>query len=624
MSVTTILLFFIYTYGLGFTITHFLKNSNNFLERNLIRVGIGIGAFVFLGIFLNLLKIPLDWKIFLVLSLIYPLFVLFKKIKLNELKKPRLKFRLTKSNVNVFIVLIIFFICLQMYVGGAFQYPYLENDDPWDHALSVKYVSLEKTVYEPKNFDFQYIDPYPPGYDLLIGVLHQTSPSLSWTLKFFNSLIISLGILFFYFFAKIFIGNKNKALFATFILALVPSYFTHFIWAISLAVMLFFPAMYCLEMIKRDRKWIYPAMIVISSILLVHPSLSIKLGIMFGIYWLVKAIIEKSLLKEILIAEIGGLLLSFVWWLGKWKSMFLLQVTASESITTSTTLFSKIQSIFSPTAGTATKAYSFNDFFIAKPFGGINIHLGWGIFATFLVFIGLIYCIIKYKKLFKKENVWMPITIVWFIFTFLGTNSATFNLPLGFYAFRFWLLLAIPVVLISSIGLWFLFKVGKKVSIPKLIILIIVVIGVLLTSGYQKYNQNYNTMWPPGVFWTSNEEIQGYVWLRTLPPDTKVFTYSTTDKPIIGFDKYSCEWCDNVIMFRENILDKNVSQLYSFLKNNDYEYIIISGMAYKSFGQKFGENKTKETITNLLNNIQDSIKFTVAYQTKGALILNVN
>jgi len=622
MQILTILLFLIYTWGLGFTATSFIKNSENFLERNIIRIGIGLGIFVVLGVLLNLLRIPLDWKIFLVLSLVYPLFILIKKIKSKEFKKP--SFKLTKSNLNILIVLVIFFVCLQMYAGGAFKYPYLEDDDPWDHALSVKYVSLEKTVYQPANYNFQYIDPYPPGYDLIMGILHQTSSSISWTLKFFNGLIISLGVLFFYFFAKLFMKNKNKALFATFVLATIPSFLTHFIWANSLAIILFFPAVYCLEMIRHDKKWMYLSMIVIAGILLTHPSQAIKLGIMFGIYWLIKAIIERNLLKNILIAELGGLLLSFIWWLGKWKAMFLPQITSSDNVTASTSIFTKIQSAFSPTAGTATRAYSFNDFFIAKPFGGINVHLGWGIFVSFLVIIGLIYCIVKYKELFKKENAWIAVTLVWFVFTFLGTNSMTFNLPIGLFAFRFWLLLAIPVALLSSIGLWSLFKFAKRFKIPSLIILIIVILGVFATSGYQKYNHNTLPTWPPGVSWTSTEELQGYLWLKTLPVNTKMFSYSTTDKFIIGLDKYSCEWCDNIVKFRENILDKDINQLHSFLKSNTYEYIIISGMSYKYLGTEFGENKTKELVDSLLTNIQDSTKFTMAHQTKGAIIFKVN
>lgn len=246
MSIITLLLFFAYSFGLGFTVTNFIKNSKNFLERNLMRIGIGLGVFVVLGVILNFLHILIDWKIFLALSLILPLFVLFKKIKLKELKTPKLKLKLTKSNLSILIALGIFFFCLHMYVDGAFQYPYMEDDDPWAHAMTAKYVSVSKTVNDPPNFDFHYIDPYSPGYTMLMAILHQTNDSISWTLKFFNSLIISLGILFFYFFAKSFTKNRNKALFATFILAVIPSYFTHFIWAHTFVIMLFFPTMYCL------------------------------------------------------------------------------------------------------------------------------------------------------------------------------------------------------------------------------------------------------------------------------------------------------------------------------------------------------------------------------------------
>ena len=145
-----------------------------------------------------------------------------------------------------------------MYQKGAFSYPYLEDDDPWDHAKGIKFVSLEKTVDTPSYFEdrfFYYMDPYPPGYEATQGILHQTNDSIQWSMKFFNALIISLGIIFFYFFAREFIGNSKKALFATFVLAMIPCYLSHFIWAHALVITLFFPAMYCLERIKYDKKW---------------------------------------------------------------------------------------------------------------------------------------------------------------------------------------------------------------------------------------------------------------------------------------------------------------------------------------------------------------------------------
>ena len=90
-----------------------------------------------------------------------------------------------------------------MYHKGAFNYPYLEDDDSWSHAMGVEYVSIEKTVFEKTSVGFHYIDPYPPAYEMLFGIIHQTNDSIYWTLKFFNALIISLSIIFFYFFAKV-------------------------------------------------------------------------------------------------------------------------------------------------------------------------------------------------------------------------------------------------------------------------------------------------------------------------------------------------------------------------------------------------------------------------------------
>jgi len=78
MSLITILLFFIYTWGLGYTATYYLKNSQNFIEANIIRIGIGLGIIPILGVLLNLLGIPLDWAVFLILSVIFPVIFFIK------------------------------------------------------------------------------------------------------------------------------------------------------------------------------------------------------------------------------------------------------------------------------------------------------------------------------------------------------------------------------------------------------------------------------------------------------------------------------------------------------------------------------------------------------------------
>ena len=557
MSILTIILFFVYTWGLGFTATKIIRNikeSDSILERNLMRIGVGLGILPILGVLLNLLHIPLDWKIFLVLSFALPIYYALKKIRTKELSIPKLNFKLTKSGLILFIVLLLFFITLFMYSSGAFSYPYLEDDDSWSHAASAEYISLEKTAYSPAGFNFDYIYPYPPGYSIVMGLLHQTSPSLLWTLKFFNALIISLGIIFFYFFAKEFMGDKNKALFSTFVLAAIPCFLSHFIWSHALIVILFFPAFYCLERIKHDRKWVWIAALVIAGICVIEVTETIKFGVLFGIYLVIKSVINRNFQKEIFFAGLFGLLISFLWWGSMLARLGIRGILGSKAATAALGVTKPFLSFFS-IKGTATRLYTFNDFFIAKTQNMINNPVGVGIIISILLAISLIYIFIKYKESFSKEKVWIPISLFWLIFTFLGIHGGT-RIPIALFSFRFWMLFAIPVSLLSSEGAWFLFDLGKKINLSKMTVLVVIIIGVILTSGYQKYAVN-TAVWPPGAEWGSMEEVQGYTWLETLPVNTKVFGLCSDSSSlhIIGFDKFDCVWCKDELNFRKEAIN---------------------------------------------------------------------
>ncbi len=429
MSFITILLFFVYTWGLGFSLTKWIKNSENFLERNIMRIGIGLAAFVLLGVLFNLFKIPIDWKWFLLASIIIPLLSLILFIKKLIKKEQTLTFpkpQLTKSNLYIILVLIIFSLTLFMYTKGAFSYPYLEDDDPWGHAEGTKYVAVEKTIetdvesleerFKGVRF-FGYLDPYPPGYDMLLGVLHQTAPSLNWTLKFFNALFISLGIVFFYFFVKHLTNNSKKALFSTFVLAAIPAYFTHFIWAHSLVVPVFFVVMYCLEQFKEDKKWAYAAAVVFAAMLLIQPSKIFKLVPMVALYLIIKWLLERKFPTYQVLSIISGIILSLAWWFEKAKNMLTIKVAAriegtAAEVAQSTgildlikTTLGRLPEIFPPEGGSATRAYNFNDFFYAQSQGLINTSVGIGIFVYLLLFITTVFLLWYFYKHTKlKQN----------------------------------------------------------------------------------------------------------------------------------------------------------------------------------------------------------------------------
>lgn len=630
MDILTIILFFIYTWGLGVGVTYFVKESKNIFERNLMRVGFGLGAFVVILTILNLLRIPLDWKIFLGLSLIFPAISLVKR---RKLKTSPLK--LTKANLYILFVIIITLGALFMYAGGAFKYPYLENDDPWKHTLGMKFVSEQKTAYQPDNMEIKYLDPYPPGYDGLFGILHQTTSSLYWTMKFFNALILSLGFIFFYFFAKEFTKNSTIAVFATFILASLPSFFTHFIWAHTMVIVLFFPTMYALERIRKDRNWMYPGMIALASVLLTQPSQAMKLVVMVGLYFLVRWAYERKFPTHTFIAMAAGGVISLAWWATSAASMIgqrfakISRGAAADAVETANSgIIGKIsffiENYFYPSQGSATRPYSISDFLIAKDYGGINVHVGWGLVATILIVIGIILVIAKYKEYFKKKNLWVTVVLAWFVFTFLGVNSMTFNLPVGFFAFRFWLLLAIPAALLAGLASDSLLRYAEKYKVPAAVVVIVIIAGVFFFSGLPKYKQNTSTGWSFGVGFTSPQEVVAHTYFHSLPDNTKVFHYNNrTDIFTLGFDMYSCSWCPEIIEFREDMFGKDEETLYRFLKRESYEYIVIGGISYKYYMREYTENKTIETLQDLTTSMAESNHFRVAHQTQGAIIFKV-
>ena len=737
MVFLTIVLFLAYTYGLGFSLASFVKESENFLERSLMRIGLGLSTMVTLGLFLNLIHIPLDWRIFLFLSLAIPAFFIVRNIK-SIIKNPSPKFKITKYDLAILVMLIIFFATFYMYAKGAFSYPWLEDDDSWAHAIGAKYVAVEEKVFAKESL--RYIDPYPPGYDMVIGILHQTNDSLYWTLKFFNALIVSLSIIFFFFMAKEILG-KNKALFSAFALASVPGFLSHFIWAIALTVPLYFVSFYALERIKHDKKWAFVAAVVIAATLTISPSHSTYFGIFFVIYYLIKAITKKSFLVYDAAAGILGALISFFFW---WMPSIISHGLKGTIKGLGTTLEAGILNV----AGTGDRIYSLNDFFVAQKNSMINNPTGIGIILSLLIVACMASLILNYYKELKKNKtavfaiffalavialsflsytyvktvqrgtlprevgsvpffeflrdqiffiasfllmlfVFVSLLVInhknpdfkeghiiiilaWLIFSFYAVNAGPFHFKLS--PFRAWSIFVIPVAILASEGMWLVFAAFKKhnlamqavffifslffifsdyfefssfsgfffplapVFLIKSVLFLfvismiflsyskksihytnvyvasIIILGILSTSAYQKYSIN-TAVWPPGAFWTSNEELQGYMWFKDkIPSGAKTFTFSN-NAVIIGLDKFICHWCSDVKEYKISGFNESIEQNYYRLKKDGYKYVIIDGQAVR----KFGINETNNKIQGFLN----SNKFKPVFNNNGMLIFGV-
>ena len=74
MGITSIVLFFVYFWGFGFAVEKLIRArpANNFLEKNIMRIGIGVAALIITAMIFNVVGIPLDWKLFFVLAIAFP------------------------------------------------------------------------------------------------------------------------------------------------------------------------------------------------------------------------------------------------------------------------------------------------------------------------------------------------------------------------------------------------------------------------------------------------------------------------------------------------------------------------------------------------------------------------
>ena len=291
-------------------------------------------------------------------------------------------------------------------------------------------------------------------------------------------------------------------------------------------------------------------------------------------------------------------------------------------------IISFVQNYFQPNLGTATRPYTFNEFFTAQHSNMINNPIGWGIVITLLTIFSVIIVLVMAKKYYLYKTYYPIVTLGWLVLTFLIVNSATFNIP-GLFGFRTWLLLALPAAIICAEGFFVLLQlIPQQVKWGRLMLVGLVVVGLWYTAGAQKYSVN-TAMWPPGASWTSMEDVQLYLWLNSnLPKNTKVMDFSgSQNNEIIGMNMDNCDWCAGNIEFRKGFLNKTAGQVYTFLKQEGYEYLILDGgRSVRAFEAESGslENAQKVISEKFQEYLTAEDKFRGVYQNQGGVVLKVS
>jgi len=592
--IASIIFFFVVAFGLGIGLTKLLNlKFENPFESKCMSNAFGLAIFSVLAIIFNFLHIPLNYIIFLVLGIAGILFAFYK----DNFKLPKIE--LNKQDIYAIGAALLAVILFLVYLKGAFAYPYFEDDDPWGHAIGTSYIAEHQTFSRypagvtEQNFFRTYMEPYPPAYDTLMGVIHQTNNNVMWTLKFFNVFLIALGILFFYFFAKEFTKSKKKALFATFIITVLPCFMSHFIWAQTLALVLFFPALYASEKIKEDKKWAILAIISIAAIFVSQPSSAMFFVIMFIIYWLSKLVTaffnkEDVFSKEnntIILSLIAGGILSLIYWIptllkyGLKMTMegvgIVLGLFGAENVDTS-----------------GGVVYGIKDYMIAPLASKMDQPIGLGIVVFFLVLFSLFILCFNIKKI--KTSHYLLTTIAWFVFTFIGTEGNA--LPFKLFPHRFWAFMAIPAAFLVAEVLVSITASLKDKSL-KYLVLIVLIAGILWTSGYPKYVVE-TSQWPPGATWSSGEELQGYMSLQDkLPKDTPVFNICSHEGKLLAFGMYTPPYDPDLFWFKIQAENKTLDDIYSTAKKRNFDYVVVDAYCTR----RMSINQTNALLQQMVN-----------------------
>lgn len=328
MSWFSIGYFFVVTITTGFLIDLLIKDWRaDWLEKMMMRIGVGLAALSVTGAIFNLLHIPLDFRIFLGPGILFCIGAWFRKRHSSTTadKNFRTTFRQFWKQRTFwygFVVIALFVVTMHMYLTGTFAYTYFEDTDPWGYTAVADYIGEHKTFTAPY-YSIQYGEPYTQGYQIVMGVLSQTNDSIYWTMKFFSALVISFSIPFMFYFTRRFSQNDEAALLASLFLFSAPAWVSHFVYSLHYNMTIFVVLLYILaQMIPKKSVasceksgWAWLGIIIYASMLINHFSSVFHASIFCLAYLLTRVLAEKQIDWKTLMVFFGGGLLSLVFFI---------------------------------------------------------------------------------------------------------------------------------------------------------------------------------------------------------------------------------------------------------------------------------------------------------------------
>lgn len=122
--------------------------------------------------------------------------------------------------------------------------------------------------------------------------------------------------------------------------------------------------------------------------------------------------------------------------------------------------------------------------------------------------------------------------------------------------------------------------------------------------------------WPPGVIWTSNEELAGYIALPdNLPLGSRIFAPCTLDEKVIGNNMAADPWVAAQRDMKEHFSNKTTQEIIAHPITYRYAYLTLD----TSCTSKIGENRTQE----IADGLSKSGRFTQVVSAPGFMLVKM-
>ena len=607
------------SYFIGYSLTGDVFRADDYLELLFMRMGFGLCALPVLFVLMGTAGVPLRWHIVLVLSLARPVYQLLTKFSSGGLSLEAFRRKPTRIKVGwqTAAACLMSAAAFNLALYGSYAYAYLEDGDSWEHAVGVKYVSLFGTYAKPEGlYISHYLRPYPPSYDVLLGLVHQLNSSVSWTLKAFNALLVALTYMFAFFTVRRLTGDGGTALYSTFILAVLPPFGSHAIWAHTLSAALLFPIFYSLDRVREGGGWLILPAIFLAGSLVVQPLMSLVMGVFYLLYVLSRVHVDRRELKNLAAVGVLGLALSMVYWLPVAVDD---EAKGELGDVAADLAKGKVRIGVDDGAASPTALQAF----FPDTHGDIYMQEGFGVFAVLLAALAIDHALRRGTGKFLKENPWLTVAALWVTVSLALLFSS--KLPLSIYPGRFWGVAAIPLAVLGGFTLahtrefkW-IPKGAVKYATPLLLL------GLLATSGYPKYICQLK-VWPTDLNPKIGVELEGYLLMVAVPPNVPVYPFCTDDKYAIGMDKMSFPWDSAVAGSRKDPVNSDPAELHALLKGKGYRLALFDTYCVRRCMDESGGSKRacEQAFDNMLTSLNESQYFKTKWRGKATTILSVN